>query len=148
MNPFNSLLQWNCRGMQANLHELNLLIQTYTPASICLQETYVTNDTKISLVQYSLYHHYAKKTITRPQGGTTLAVHNSIPHSIVNITTQLQAVAVRLNLFRTITLCNLYLPPNSPLEVKELEDLTDQLPPPFIILGDFNAHSTCGETRH
>ncbi|GFQ70403.1 RNase H domain-containing protein [Trichonephila clavata] len=39
-----------------------------------------------------------------------------------------------------VTICNVYLPPNAPLNFRELQELIDQLPSPFILLGDFNAH--------
>ncbi|GFY78273.1 RNA-directed DNA polymerase from mobile element jockey [Trichonephila inaurata madagascariensis] len=40
----------------------------------------------------------------------------------------------------SVTICNVYLPPNAPLNFRELQELIDQLPSPFILLGDFNAH--------
>ncbi|GFY57343.1 hypothetical protein TNIN_178471 [Trichonephila inaurata madagascariensis] len=52
----------------------------------------------------------------------------------------LQAVAVQVSIFSTVTICNIYLPPNAPLNFRELQELIDQLPSPFILLGDFNAH--------
>ncbi|GFR07904.1 fibroblast growth factor receptor 3 [Trichonephila clavata] len=52
----------------------------------------------------------------------------------------LQAVAVQVSIFSTVTICNVYLPPNAPLNFRELQELIDQLPSPFILLGDFNAH--------
>jgi hypothetical protein len=47
------------------------------------------------------------------------------------------AVAVRINLDKTITLCSVYIPPNSSLSLTQLKHLADQLPTPFIIMGDF-----------
>ncbi|GFU68803.1 hypothetical protein TNCV_2576641 [Trichonephila clavipes] len=35
-----------------------------------------------------------------------------------------------------------YLPPNVVIRQQDLNDLVDQLPAPFVILGDFNGHST------
>ncbi|GFQ96658.1 putative tick transposon [Trichonephila clavata] len=52
----------------------------------------------------------------------------------------LQAVAVQVSIFSTVTICNVYLPPNTPLNFRELKELIDQLPSPFLLLGDFNAH--------
>ncbi|GFU87546.1 probable RNA-directed DNA polymerase from transposon X-element [Trichonephila clavipes] len=39
-------------------------------------------------------------------------------------------------------LCCLYFPPNTVIHQHDLNNLVDQLPAPFIILGDFNGHST------
>ena len=38
--------------------------------------------------------------------------------------------------------CSIYLPPMSKWTKNDLEDLITQLPPPVVLLGDFNAHST------
>ena len=65
--------------------------------------------------------------------------------------TPLQAVAVRISLHNTIiTLCSMYLPPTKTINDNCLNDLISQLPLPFILAGDFNAHSTtwgCNDTN-
>jgi hypothetical protein len=65
----------------------------------------------------------------------------NILHSYGNLDTDLQAVAVRISYDKTITLCSVYIPPTSLLSLAQLKDLADQLPIPFIIMGDFNGHS-------
>ena len=42
----------------------------------------------------------------------------------------------------TVTICSVYLPPSLKWRKADIEDLVNQLPPPVLILGDFNAHST------
>ncbi|GBO42130.1 hypothetical protein AVEN_38691-1 [Araneus ventricosus] len=39
------------------------------------------------------------------------------------------------------TVCCVYLPPHDVVSQQDLETLVDQLPTPFILLGDFNGHS-------
>jgi endonuclease/exonuclease/phosphatase family metal-dependent hydrolase len=70
--------------------------------------------------------------------GSTILVRNNVLHSYVNLNTDLQAVAVRITLDKTITLCSVYIPSNSALGLAQLKNLADQLPTPFIIMGDFN----------
>ena len=77
----------------------------------------------------------------RAIGGVSLLILKTVPHSLVNITTNLQAVAVRVTLHRAITLCSLYLPPNTAINNTELDHLIRQLPSPIVLMGDFNAHS-------
>ena len=36
----NTIIQWNCRGLRASYDELQLLLNDYDPAVVCLQETY------------------------------------------------------------------------------------------------------------
>ena len=74
----------------------------------------------------------------RAAGGSTILVRENILHSYVNLSTDLQAVAVRITLNKAITLCSVYIPPNSALSLAQLKNLADQLPTPFIITGDFN----------
>ena len=54
---------------------------------------------------------------------------------------------------KTITLCSVYLPPRNHFHfnLKDLQDLIDQLPSPFILMGDFNGHHTlwgCDEVNN
>jgi hypothetical protein len=49
---------------------------------------------------------------------------------------------VRVHLLNfCFTLCNIYLPPVVPVSPADLTNLISQLPPPFILLGDFNARN-------
>ena len=76
----------------------------------------------------------------RAVGGSTILVRDNILHSYVNLNTYLQAVAVRITLDKTPTLCSVYIPPNSALSLTQVKHLADQLPIPFIIMGDFNGY--------
>jgi hypothetical protein len=55
--------------------------------------------------------------------------------------TKLNAIAVKVKLRKTITICSLYIPPNEAVSNNKLRRLIRQLPKPFIITGDLNAHS-------
>jgi hypothetical protein len=56
--------------------------------------------------------------------------------SYVNLSTDLQAVAVRITLNKAITLCSVYIPPNSALGLAQLKNLADQLPLSWATLMD------------
>ena len=77
---------------------------------------------------------------SNPSGGVAVVVQSGVACALVPLQTSLEAVAVRILLDRLITLVSLYLPPNVPLRLHELQALINQLPKPFLILGDFNAH--------
>ena len=68
-------------------------------------------------------------------------VLNSTPQKQIQLQTNLQAVAVEMTLHRPITICSLYLPPNMSISVQDLENLTQQLPEPYLLVGDFNSHN-------
>ena len=42
---------------------------------------------------------------------------------------------------KTLTVCNVYLPPSQDVNLSDLEHLVPQLPAPFVLTGDFNVHS-------
>ena len=53
-------------------------------------------------------------------------------------------MAVKVTAHKTITLCSVYLPPCNHFNFnpKDLQNVIDQLPSPFILMGDFNGHHT------
>ena len=68
-------------------------------------------------------------------------VKKGIPHEILELDTELQAVAVKVSLFKTITVCNVYIPLYFNVAQSDLDNLVNQLPASFLFIGDFNAHS-------
>jgi len=61
----------------------------------------------------------------------------------------MQAIAICATLGKTITLCSIY--PAIVVNSTDLENLTAQLPPPILLIGEFNANSTlwgCSKTDH
>ncbi len=136
----NGIIQWNCRGLKSNFAELSLLVQEHKPAALCLQETFLKQNDTISIKHHTIFNKIYSEG-DKAQGGVSIIVNNSVPHKELLLNTNLQAVAVRLSLHSTITLCSLYLPPSKPIEEHRLNDLIIQLPTPYILIGDFNAHN-------
>ena len=58
----------------------------------------------------------------------------------IDLQLELQATAVYVTLDREITICSVYIPPSFFLNSQHLDNLLQQLPSPFNILGDFNGH--------
>ena len=136
-----NFIQWNCRGLKANLDELQLLMSEQKVSIFCLQETFLKPSDNLSLRKYHMYNTYGPIVQNRAIGGSTILVRNGVIHSRINLTTPLQAVAVRVTQQKTITICSIYLPPSRQTSLQELNNLYNQLPSPSIILGDFNGHS-------
>ena len=67
-------------------------------------------------------------------------VRNDIPCHPIHLQTSLQVKAVRIELQRPYTVASIYLPPHDPFE-QELRIVLEQLPTPFILLGDFNGRN-------
>ena len=53
-------------------------------------------------------------------------------------------MAVKVTAHKSISLCSVYLPPKVYFDPKDLQDLIEQFPPPFILI-DFNGHHTLWE---
>ena len=68
-------------------------------------------------------------------------VHKSLQYSPLPVVIDLQAVALTVVLDKQITICSIYLPPRAAFTNADIQSLLDQLPSPFLLLGDFNAHN-------
>ena len=68
-------------------------------------------------------------------------INNKCPSSQIHLKTNIQAVAVSVTLHRTISICSIHIPPRSKLVEKDLDEIVNQLPTPFLLLGDFNGHN-------
>ncbi|GFT08237.1 RNA-directed DNA polymerase from mobile element jockey [Trichonephila clavipes] len=108
----------------------------HLPVCVALQETLLKPSCTYNIRGYSIL----RKEGDRACGGVALLINHATPCCPVLIRTSIQAVAVQVSIFSTVTICNVYLPTNAPLNFRELQELIDQLPSPFILLGDFNAH--------
>ena len=127
--------------MKANKNELLWFITGLNPAVICLQETFLKHNNKINIRDYQQFS-YIKDTGFRASGGTSILVRNDIPQSQIHLKTDLQTIAVKATLHRPINICSVYIPPNEEINETKLQEIIKQLPAPFIILRDFNCHST------
>ena len=70
-----------------------------------------------------------------------MLINNVYLFSEVQLNTPLQAMAVRVTLSKAVTVCNIYIPPSVDVSLSDLGRLIQQLLAPFILIGDFNAHS-------
>ena len=137
-----NILQWHIRGLQANKEELDMLLSHTHPSIVSLQETFLKKNKVITFKGYSCYHSYATEVNDVAHGGSAILVTSSTPHRQLNLQTCLQAVAIRVTCHKTITVCSIYLPPSMVFNSSDFYDLLQQLPPPILITGDFNSHST------
>ena len=137
-----ALLQWNCRGLSSNRSDIDQLVLQYNPVAICLQETFVHRPV-YPFRGYIDYHHYSDVDVQgRPHGGVSIMMSSKVPQHEIQLNTTLKAVAVRITVHKPITVCSIYISPRGSFAIGELDHLITQLPTPFVILGDFNAHNT------
>ena len=132
-----ALVQWNIRGYRANYHSLRTLIYDANPYCLCLQEVKLSDDNIYSPRNFTA--HLKRRQDGAPHGGVAILVRKELPSTNLHLNTNLQAVAIRLQLDKLYTICSLYLPPNDPVTRQQIENLISQLPEPFLLLGDYNA---------
>ena len=148
-----ALIQWNIRGFTSNREQVRILFQEHDISAICLQETKLGNHSP-NIGPNFIFYRSPPLIGARAQGGTGIIVHKSVNHRHVQLNTVLQACAVQIFTTKWITLCSVYLDPNledrlqdvhgncRQLALNDLQSLLDQLPQPFILMGDFNAKHT------
>ena len=137
----NSIIQWNCRGIRANYEELQLLLEKYNPKVVCLQETFIKENNQMNINNYQAYN-YLHKDGLRASGGVSIFVRKDVPQNQIRIDRDLQVIAVKVTLHKSINICSIYIPPHDPINESKLNKLIEQIPKPHILLGDFNSHNT------
>ena len=143
-NKFSDIIHWNCRGIKNKSHELEIIVSECKAQVICLQETKLSNDQKIHLKGFDcFYKNKALEPGQHAQGGVAILASKKCSKSEIKLNTALQAVAISIKLHKRITICSFYCPPSKAADFSqaEFENLLDQLPKPFLVLGDFNAHN-------
>ena len=128
---------------------MHLLITQGCPEVICLHETFVKSGDRINIKNYQLFN-YIYDPGCSASGGVSILIRNEIPHSKVNIQTNIEAVTIKTTLHKAVNVCSIYFPPSDNIDENEEKNMADQLPKPFILLGDFNRHNTlwvCKDTN-
>ena len=136
--PLNNILQWNLRGLRGKVTELQCLLSKYHPEVVALQETKLPPNEKFPIWFIKRYFIYQKNR-TAHGGGVALMIHKDVSHSLLNIATNLEAVAATIHYNnQNITVCSVYLPTDNPFPENDFKNLIASLPQPFLILGDTN----------
>ncbi|GFV30713.1 putative RNA-directed DNA polymerase from transposon X-element [Trichonephila clavipes] len=118
----------------------NPLTGPLSPICVALQDTFLKSCHTTKIHRYGCVRKDTEGSSV--SGGVCIFTSFDVPSSALPLRTSLQAVAVRIHSTSLITVCCLYLPPNAVVHQQDLNNLVDQLPAPFVILGDFNGHST------
>ncbi|GFX18500.1 putative RNA-directed DNA polymerase from transposon BS [Trichonephila clavipes] len=96
----------------------------HLPVCVALQETLLKPSCTSNKRGYSILRKDSNMG-ERACGGVALLINHATPFCPFLIRTSLQAVAVQVSIFSTVTICNVYLPPNAPLNFRELQELID-----------------------
>ena len=132
-----SILQWNLTSMNTNFEELDHLLSYKPQMCVCLQETRHGDKNLNPPTGYNITQSDRKRDDYHERGVAILTrkYTNVKP---IPLNTNLQAIATRVWLNKSYTVCSLYLP-HIPVTKAEIQNLMNQLPKPFILVGDMNA---------
>ena len=119
---------------------MSLLISEYNPSVFCFQETFLKLDDNISLKCFYVYNRIDIDCL-RPSGCASIFVKSSFPQRKIDLQIELIATALSVTLDREITICSVYVHLSFSLNSQQLDNLLQQLPSPYILLGDFNGHN-------
>ena len=131
-------MQWNLNGFRSKLTQLQCLITKHQPEIIALQETKLPPGETYNNSKYFLL----RKDRGAHGGGVALMINKNISYIPVTLNTPIEAVAATFHYQnQKITICSLYIPPVRPLEfpTNDLKNLLNNLPKPYLILGDVNS---------
>ena len=138
----NTLIQWNCQGARAKKDELLELIRIHKPSAFAIQETKLWRNSNFKIPNYNIFKKDGHFNVT-PHGGVALLIHETIPLNEISLNTNHQAIALRIHLKDDpITICSIYLSRSHEITFNSLNNIIQQLPHPFIIMGDFNSYNT------
>ena len=136
--------QWNIQGLRSKYEELRSILNNEKLLVACLQETLLGDST------WQPPKHLKVERSPNINGGRGVAVvlHSSLQYTRLPLQTTLETVAVSIHSGRKITICSIYLSPNSNITKDELLGVIRQLPRPFLLLGDFNAKHPLWDSRN
>ena len=120
---------------------MSYLLKNYNCPILVTQETKLPHEAIFKIKGYKSY----LKSLPindgeKAHGGVGIFVKNSASSYEIPLNTALQAVAASVKISQRITICSIYLPPDEEISKEAIQNIINQLPKPFMILGDFNAH--------
>ena len=131
----------SCRGIRANYEELLLLLNEFNPKVVCLQETFLRDKNQLNIKHFQSFNHLYKDG-HRASGGVSILVRKDIPQSQIYIDTDLRTIVVKAILHKPIHICFIYILLHNPISDIKMNELLQQTPKPYVLLGDLNSHST------
>ena len=127
------IIQWNIQSLKTKFNELKTILKNYSPVCVYLQETLIGNLNIYPPSGYIIVH----STAARDDGhkrGVAILIRKDIKYEPLRLASNQQAVAIKLFLNKTYTICSLYLP-HVNTNKQDMSTLIQQLHQPFLLLG-------------
>lgn len=136
MAPLMRILQWNCHSIKNKTEEFSNTLNSNLITVAAISETWLEPDSAFRVRGYNCLRDDRQDG----KGGSALFIKKSLPFTPVDVKPigcPFQVTAVKV--FDT-TIISLYISPSNKPSKLVLKEMFSKLTPPFIILGDFNAH--------
>lgn len=141
-----TIFQWNANGLGAKIGDFRNFINSHRFPVLALSEPRVNASFRLS---HYVVHQSAKATGV---GRAMLCIRQDLPHDFIRASTdehfEFVACTVQLRTPRRLTVVSAYVAPNIRISDEQVNDFLSGLPQPFIICGDFNAHSVLWGSEH
>ncbi|GFX13824.1 proclotting enzyme [Trichonephila clavipes] len=116
----------NLKTARSHTDDVKVIIRQYQSICVALQETFLKSCHTIKIRRYGC----VRKDTEGPSvsGGVCIFTSLDVPSSALPLHTSFQAVAVRIHSPSLITVCCLYLPPNTVIHQHDLNNLVLEQP--------------------
>ena len=139
-----TFLLWNARSLPRKTAELQMYLQDTLPSVVGLCETWLPPHLSLRFPGYTIYR---KDRHQGRGGGVLLALRDELSHSMLPLPQwpagHLEAVAARVSLRQGWLTVAVFYNPGGAASFQELDHYFSSLPPPVLLMGDFNAHHQC-----
>ena len=130
----------NTRSIVNKISDITAFIYSSPYSVLCFTETWLNDNIFSSEILSSGYTIYRKDRSSRG-GGVLVAVRENLSAFLINSPDNLEVLTIKLGSVNHVTLCTVYVPPNSKPEYHK--DLLDYLvslgtTSNLVIVGDFN----------
>lgn len=133
------ILQWNARSLIANGQELKYFIDNFNekPKLVCIQETWLKAELSFVIPGYVAL----RKDRETAGGGCATFVLQGVQYREKNIQSDYECVVTEVwGVKGSLSVVNFYNPCQA-LDADKLDQIMEQVRPPVVWIGDFNAHN-------
>lgn len=134
--------QWNCRSAISNKANLEHLLISQNITIALISETWFKTQKYINFPGYNITR------CDRPdgKGGAAILIKSNLVYKDLNTPilgagVQIVGIGLKINNSLSLSLISLYIKPNTRITTNQWVTFFNAIPRPFIVGGDFNAHS-------
>ena len=143
------IISLNCQSINAKIDNLKLVLNQYADSdcelqAICLQETWLADDSDTSLLQLDGYHLISKGKTCSSHGGLLIYLKNNLKFEIIDIINDCniweeQFIRILFNkpLVKNVILGNIYRPP------RDLNEVYQQFIDEFTAIFGMSGNTNC-----